>query len=182
MQQKAIFSKSVLALVLSWVFAVQIQAQVPRFQKYTVGTKGTTVYFPGAMSESDFGTSYSSDSSRVITGEKLAVDSLNYAMILVELTEPLTEEDMEEVLTNYMDYLKEQFGVTGAAGYGKGHTSEKNPGAKGVIDFWEDAEENKYDVSGWVNSNFIAVMLVYGQKETNYNISKMFRDGIEFGK
>lgn len=172
-----------LIAILPLLFSVMFAAaqDVPRFAKYSVGESGCSLYLPGDPGE--FEMTYSEDGSAVYTGEVTHGD-FNFAVICVQFKEDISGESDEaqvELLTGYMDFLQGQFGVTGSAGYGKGHTLEDYPDAKGVIDYWEDAEGLQYAVKGWVDDHFIAVLLLYGEKEYPYfNAQQMFLDGFRF--
>lgn len=163
---------------LSCSFSLMAQTgKVPRFSKSFIGDNGCYAYMPTAETVV-FELDYSEDSSKVYTGGVKASDSLNYEVILVELKSETATEDQEDLLISYLDYLKTAFNVTKNVGYGKGHTSEKNPKAKGIIDYWEDADGLKYEIKGWVDNKRIAVMIIYGANEVNYNVGQLFKDGI----
>jgi hypothetical protein len=85
------------------------------------------------------------------------------------------------MITSYLDFLQGQFGITGAAGYGKGHTMETAPNAIGVIDYWEDAEGLQYAVKSWCDGDFLSVMILYGAGEYPiFNAQEMFLNGFRF--
>ncbi len=153
--------------------------QVPRLTKYTIGDSGASAYFP---SEPEFELSYSEDSSKVYTGE-VESDSFNFAAIVVQFKENIGNDKVanEDLLIAYLDFMKAQFNITETAGYGKGHTMDSNPDAAGVIDYWEDAEGINYQVKGWVDDAFLALMIIYGDSEYPiFNISQMFLNGFRF--
>ncbi len=153
-------------------------AQVPQFSKYDIGLTGCKAYFP---SPPEFEMSLSEDSSFVYTAE-VNFENFNYAVICVVFKESLNNNQEENIslLESYMDYLQAQYKITEAAGYGEGHTMESNPQAAGVIDFWADAESNNWNVKGWVDSDILAVMLIYGPGEIDYNVSQLFLNGFRF--
>lgn len=172
--------KSLFFIITLLCFFLSLAAQtgkVPRFSKSLIGDNGCYAYMPTSETVV-FELDYSEDSSKVYTGGVKAADSLNYEVILVELKSETATEDQEDLLISYLDYLKTAFNVTKSAGYGKGHTSEKNPAAKGIIDFWEDEDGIKYDIKGWIDNKRIAVMIIYGATEVNYNVGQLFKNGI----
>ncbi len=88
---------------------------------------------------------------------------------------------MEDLLIGYMAYLHEQFGITEAVGVGKGHTLESAPGARGVIDYWKDADGVQYAVKGWVNQQALGILMVYGLTEyPHFNLQQLYLDGFRF--
>jgi hypothetical protein len=104
-----------------------------------------------------------------------------FSVIAVKFTEAVADEDHEALAEAYLNFLKDQFKITGVAGYGRGHTMESNPNAKGIIDFWEDDLMNQYQVKAWIDSHCMGVMILYGPKEFPiFNAAQMFKDGFRF--
>lgn len=170
----------ILFTLLLMAGSVAFGQSVPRLAKYTVGTTGCAVYLPSDPGE--FEMSLSEDDSQIFTGESKHGDHF-FAVIVVQLSEPIgdAEEDKYDMMTAYLDFLQEQFSVTGAAGYGKGHTLESAPKAVGVIDYWEDAEGTQYAIKSWCDGNFLSVLLLYGPEDYPiYNVQDMFLNGFRF--
>jgi hypothetical protein len=154
-------------------------AQVPRFAKYQIEDTGAFFYAPD---EPDFELSYSEDSSKVFTTDIL-VDSFYFSAIIIEFSESLgtDKEANETLMMSYLDYLKVQLNITEAAGYGRGHTLESNEGAVGVIDYWADADKVQYQLKGWVNSEMMAILIIYGDTEyPNFTVTQMYLNGFRF--
>lgn len=177
--------KSALIGILTLYYAVTLCAQevpVPRFSKYQIGNTGRFAYLPA--DPGDFEVAESEDGSNVYWGEAVFGEYF-FAVIMVEFADVFQEnpdpEEMEILLTVYMDYLQEQFEITSATGYGKGHTMESNPDALGIIDFWEDANETQYAVKGWIDKEVLAVLLLYGPDEfPHFNARQLFLNGFRF--
>lgn len=123
----------------------------------------------------------SQDSSYVYSASCQA-DSMEWAVVLVELNFNPEENQREDMLVAYLDYLKQAFSIQASAGVGKGHTSERNPGAKGVIDFWEGESGENYKVKAWANANFVAVLMIISPQNTepNYSKSEFFLNSLTF--
>lgn len=170
---------SSLLFILSVAFT-SAKAQIPRFTKYPVNQTGHFAYFPA--DPGTFEVSKSDDGADVYTSE-VEFDSSFYGMIVVDFVPgsmgESTKEDMEEMLIGYLDFLQQQFMITSAAGYGKGHSLESNTDAVGVIDYWEDATGFEYKVKGWVDTKTLAVLYI-GGKEPVYNVQEMFLNGFRF--
>jgi hypothetical protein len=169
----------ILLVLLALTTTVWCQT-VPRFSKYDVAETGCKVYLPADPGE--FEKTLSEDESEVYTAE-VTVEDYNFAVIVVKFSEPIgdTEEDKNDMITSYLDFLQKQFGVTGAAGYGLGHTMESAPKAVGVIDYWEDADGVQYAVKSWCDGDFLSVMILYGPEEYPiYNAQEMFLNGFRF--
>lgn len=156
--------------------------KAPRFSKTPVGDSGVSLYLPGAPVDQTV--SYSPDSSKVYTIE--AIDSSQGAMyrfgsIVVNMKGVEVAGMEDEILTQYMDYLKEEFTVKSSAGYGKGHTLSTHPSAKGVLDYWLDGDGTHWIVKGWAAESTLFVMFIYGPEDyPNVNISELFFKGARF--
>jgi hypothetical protein len=149
---------------------------VPRFSKIELGA-GMKAYFPD---KPEVKHTLSEDSSDVYTCE-VTWKEFFFSTIAVKFSQALPEENLEPLAESYLDFLKGQFGVTEAAGYGRGHTMESNPKAKGIIDYWEDSDKNQYSVKVWIDPNYMGVMMVYGPKEfPNVNVTQLFLNGFRF--
>jgi len=153
---------------------------VPRFQRTNIGTTGLSAYLPPGSPEFDM--SASEDGSQVHTGG-LEQGGFVYGVIALRFATPLDDdpETWEQLLITYLDFLKGQLGVTGAAGYGPGHRLESEPSARGVIDFWEDSSGTKYAIKGWVTQTHLAVLYIAGPTEYPvFNAQQIYLDGIRF--
>ncbi len=163
--------------------AAMAQPSVPRFSKYPVDRTGCAVYLPSPPS--GFEKSLSEDGSEVYVGE-VEQEEYFFAVIVVKFTSETSagfesKEDKETVLENYLDFLKGQFGVNGAAGYGWGHTLEGAPAAVGVIDYWKDADGLKYALKAWCDGQFLSVLMLYGPSDyPHFNAQQMFLNGFRF--
>ena len=144
-------------------------------RKYNIGNSGCAAYFfcdPGTFEET-----YSQDSAMVYTGE-CKQDEVNYGTICVKLTSAIADITVaEDLLISYMDYLKTNFGITSAAGYGKGHRLKNREDIHGVIDYWQDGNKNNWKVKGWTDGKFILVMYAYSAKELPETKVNLFLDG-----
>ncbi|MEY3443791.1 MAG: hypothetical protein RLZZ519_2072 [Bacteroidota bacterium] len=170
---------SILSLLIVLTSVVWSQS-VPRFAKYDIAETGCKVYLPEDPGE--FEMSLSEDNSEVFTGE-VTHNDFNFGVILVKFSEPIgkDKETMNDMITSYLDFLQTQFGVTGSAGYGLGHTLESAPDAVGVIDYWEDADGLQYAIKSWCDGDFLAVLMLYGAEEYPiFNAQQMFLEGFRF--
>jgi hypothetical protein len=170
-------TKRIVLIALLGLFLRQTHGQdVPRFAKYDIGG-GMKAYLP---SKPEVEHTVSEDKSDVYTCE-VKWQEFSFGVIAVKFSQSMPEESLEDLAEAYMNFIKKQMVVLKAAGYGRGHTLESNPKAKGIIDFWEDVDDNQYQVKAWVDSNYLAVMLLYGQKEFPiFNAAQMFKDGFRF--
>jgi len=164
--------------ILAFVFFTSL-SYGQSLKKYPIGISGCSLYMlcdPGK-----FEVSYSPDSSTVFTGE-CKPDSNSYGLICVKLKEPVASGNIaEDIMLSYMDYLKTAFKIKSSAGYGKGHTMEKNPDVKGIIDYWTDESGDEWYVKAWTDGKFIAFLYVYGKgKIQNSPKHDVFLNGFRF--
>jgi hypothetical protein len=149
--------KPPLFLFLLTSFTLSLFSQ-ETLRKYPIGESGCSAYFftepaPATME-------YSPDSSRVYIMESTDNEGITCSVITVALAEELAGDDIEAVMTSYMDFLQEQFNVLEASGYAGGNTLPDHPSAIGIRDYWIDAE-SEMEVMGYSDGKFIAVMLIY---------------------
>jgi hypothetical protein len=99
----------------------------------------------------------------------------------VQLKEKIADlKDAEQVLEQYLDYIKSSFGIEAAAGYGKGHRLRGKEDTRGMIDYWKDKEKNNLNVKGWTNGQYIVVLMAISDKEIPFEKGNVFLDGIVF--
>ncbi|MBX2904400.1 MAG: hypothetical protein KF744_00075 [Taibaiella sp.] len=148
-------------------------------RKYPVGKSGCTVRMfcdPGS-----FELSMSPDSSAVYTGE-CKRDSVIYDVICVRMKDRIDSlGDAEAILLQYLDYLKNSFGVSESAGYGKGHYLKgKEKSTRGLLDYWRDKDGMNIKVKGWTDGRYISVHLVISALPIKEEQAELFLNGIEF--
>ena len=149
-------------------------------KKYAVGKSGCSVMFycnPGNFEEN-----ISPDSSVVYSGECTA-SGITYQLICVKLVKAApTMELAEQVLGQYLDFLKGSYDITTAKGYTKGHQLKTNAKVRGIADTWNDKDNNHLDVKGWTDGHFIAVLIAISTKDQANPKVNAFLDGIVFPK
>jgi len=152
-------------------------ARSQTLKKYAISNSGCSVYMycdPGR-----FDVDQSEDSSNVYTAE-CKKDDVTYGVICIKLLHPVDIlQDAEDLMISYVDYLKMQFKIKKAAGYGKGHTLPKNDNTRGVLDYWEDGEGNSWKMKAWTDGNFIGVLYAYSKKELNETKTNVFLDSFK---
>jgi hypothetical protein len=165
------------AAILALILSVN-NAYCQALKKYKVDNSGCLAYFlcnPGAFDHSK-----SPDSADVYTGE-CTLNDLDYGLICVKLKEPISDLKIsEDVLVQYLDYLKTTLGIVSARGYGKGHLLKNNKKITGIVDYWKDKEENNWKVKGWTNGKYIAVLYVNSKNEIPEAKADVFLDGLVF--
>lgn len=162
----------------------ETKQEVPRFTKQAIGSSGCFAYLPSTSQALEVLEDWSPDSSKVYTAEVNQGD-YNFAIIVVKISNAkmASETEKEEMLTMYLDYLRESFVIGASAGYGFGHRMESQPSAVGVIDYWIDADETKWAVKAWANETTLAVMMLYGPEDyPYYTVQELFLNGFRFNE
>ncbi|MBB4806223.1 hypothetical protein HNP38_001495 [Chryseobacterium defluvii] len=169
---KKLIRSILLLLLFSFTF---YHAQVPRFVKYNVADSGTSLYLPG---EPKWETSVSEDKSTIYTTE-VNFNNVTYGALVVKLFNPA--DNIEPVLENYLQYLNMNFfQLTKTTDIGKGHTMEKYPDVKGILEYGENAEGESYTIKCWGNKSYLSVLYIRSKEEVNYNFQEMYFNGFRF--
>lgn len=112
-----------------------------------------------------FNEDYSADSSKVYNAE-CTYDNTSYGVICVRLLTPSeTLNEAEDMLISYLDYLKVNFSIKSAVGYGRGNRLNNNESTRGVVDYWKDDDDNSWKIKAWTDGKFIGVLYAYSKKE-----------------
>lgn len=166
MVQKAIF------FILLFVAAT---AHCQTLKKYDIAKSGCSVYMycaPGRFEED-----YSEDSSKVYTAECSLDDNIHYGIVCVKLKEPVVDLKLaEDLLASYLDYLKVNFSIKSAAGYGKGNRLNKREDTRGIVDYWKDDESNNWKIKAWTDGKYIGVLYAFSNKELPETKINVFLD------
>lgn len=158
-------------LLASFLVSAALNAQT--LKKYPISNSGCFLY---SYCESKYDTEYSDDSSKVITGECKSGE-VTYGVICIKLLRPV--DDLlaaEDLMISYVDYLKGSFGIKKAAGYGKGHRLNNNEATRGILDYWEDKELDKWTIKAWTDGKFIGFLYAYSKKELPEQKVNVFLD------
>ena len=151
--------KTALLLIVSFAIT-SLNAQ--SLKKYPVSNSGCYIY---SYCESKYDIDYSEDSSKVYTGECTSGE-VTYGIICIKLLLPVTDlAAAEDLMISYVDYLKVSFDIKKSAGYGKGHTLNNNEHTRGIIDYWEDKELDKWKIKAWTDGKYIGFLYAYSKKE-----------------
>lgn len=146
-------------------------------KKYAVSNSGCSLY---TYCEPKFDVDYSEDSSKVYTGECTS-GQVTYGLICIRLLHPVSDLNMaEDLVIAYLDYLKVNFEITTAAGYGKGHRLNNNDNARGIIDYWLDKEKANWKIKAWTDGKFIGVLYAKSKKVLPETKVEFFLNGFRF--
>ncbi len=149
-------------ILLLAVFLFAALANAQSLRKYSVSNSGCSLY---SYCESKYDVDYSDDSSKVYTGE-CTIGEVTYGVICVKLLNIINDLDAaEEMMLSYVDFLKNSFNIKKAAGYGKGHHLNNNENTRGILDYWEDKEADKWKIKAWTDGKYIGFMYAYSKKE-----------------
>lgn len=153
--------KRIFLPVLLSISVVFSHAQV--LKKYAISNSGCSVYMlcdPGKFDED-----LSEDSSKVYTAECIK-DDISYGIICAKLLHSVDDlSAAEDVAISYLDYLKLEFEIETAAGYGKGHRLNNNENTRGIIDYWKDNKKVNWKITAWTDGKFICVLYANSMKD-----------------
>ena len=162
-------------IVISIIFTSSVSAQT--LKKFPVSNSGVSYY---NYCDAKFKLDYSSDSSKVYTGECVSGD-ITYGIICVVLLNPVIDlTAAEDLMIAYADYLKATFSIQQSAGYGKGHRLNNNEKTRGILDYWTDKDNDKWKIKVWTDGKFIGFMYAYGSKELPEQKVNVFLESIRF--
>lgn len=162
MKYQALTKSLLLITFFSLSIVVSAQDSGTRIKKFEIGESGCAVYLPAQ--EVKWDKSGSEDGSDVYTGE-ISYNGFNFFVIAVKFKDDFTgssSDEVENLLISYLDYLKQQFKITGSAGYGKGHYVKGHDVSAGVIDYWKDDEGENWKIKGQITLTNLMVVGVYG--------------------
>jgi len=143
-------------------------------KKYPIGNSECSFY---NYCESKFTVSKSQDSSLVYTGE-CSRENITYGIICIKLLNPVDDLTMaENLVVSYLDFLKGNFNITRAAGYGKGHRLNNNENTRGILDYWVDKDGDKWKIKAWTDGKYIGFLYAYGKSELPEAKVNLFLDG-----
>ncbi len=144
------------------LLSLAVGARAQTLKKYPVGNSGCSIY---TYCDSKYKMEYSSDSSKVYTGECVNGE-VTYGVICVKLLNNVDDLTMaEDLMIQYSDFLKASFKIKESAGYGKGHRLNNNEKTRGILDYWTDEEGDKWKIKAWTDGKFIGFMYAYSKKE-----------------
>jgi hypothetical protein len=165
------------AILLPAVFFIAAAVHGQNLKKYPISNSACSLY---SYCESKYDVDYSDDSSKVYTGECSSGD-VTYGVICIKLLHPV--EDLtaaEEMMISYVDYLKVSFDIKSAVGYGKGHRLGNNENTRGILDYWEDKDKDKWKIKSWTDGKYIGFLYAYSKKELPENKVNLFLESFRF--
>ncbi len=150
----------------------------PHFSKVTLGYKGCYAYMPNTITLAlDSGNT--GDNIPLYSAAAYTADTCNWDIFLLELQQPIPDSSTQLLyLEALLAQIKEQYKTTQCVGLAKGHTTPRNAKMRGMVDYCVDAANNKIQLKGWVNRQFIAIGIIKGVSEPPYDLSELFKNGI----
>ena len=164
-------------LLLMVFSAIQGYAQ-NQLTRYLVGNSGCSAGFYAQPDPPNV--SFSSDSSRMYTMQSTDAEGITCSLVTIKLAQKLEGDDIDAMLTGYMDFLKVQFRVNHSGGYSKGQILATHPKAQGMSDNWSN-DKSEISVMGYSDGHFIGILLIFADKGKNMTAKKAeFFKGFRF--
>ena len=166
-------------LTCLFVFSCSIMfIHAQSLKKYAISNSGCSVYL--FCEPAKFDVDLSEDSSTVYTSECMK-DSVTYGIICIKLLNPVTNlTNAEDLAISYLDYLKLNFEIKSSVGYGRGNMLGNNEKTRGITDYREDKEKNKWKVKTWTDGKFIGVLYAHSRKELPETKADTFLNSFRF--
>ncbi len=162
------------ALLFTFLLFLGPAIPAQSLKKYPIGNSGCSLY---AYCDIKIKTEYSEDSSRVYSGECVQ-GGITYGVICVKLRNPVENLVMaEDLLIAYAEHLKQNFEIKKNNGYGRGHLLNDNMETRGILDYWEDAEGDKWKIKAWTDGKYIGFMYAYSRQDMPEKKTDAFLDG-----
>ncbi len=164
-------------LLPAFLFIITAGAYSQSLKKYKIGNSGCSL---SSYCNSKYELAYSEDSSKLFTGECIS-GSVTYGVICIKLLNPVIDLlAAEDLMISYADYLKGSFEIRKAGGYSKGHRLNDNENTRGIIDYWEDNELDKWKIKAWTDGYFIGFLYAYSNKQLPEAKVNVFLDSFRF--
>ena len=164
-----------IAIILTALFfTLTASAQTTQtLKKHSISNSGCSIY---NYCHPKYDVDFSNDSSKIYTGECIS-DGVTYGVVCVKLLNTVTDLQVaEDLMIAYVDFLKGNFNIVKAAGYGRGHILNKNENTRGILDYWEDAEKDKWKIKAWTDGRYIGFVYAYGKKDLPESKVNVFLD------
>lgn len=164
-------------LLPAFFLIITVGAYSQSLKKSMIGNSGCSLY---SYCESKYDLAYSEDSSKVFTGECIS-GQVTYGVICIKLLNPVIDLlAAEDLMISYVDYLKRSFEIRKDTGYDKGHRLNNNENTRGILDYWEDKELDKWKIKAWTDGYYIGFLYVHSNKPIPEEKVNAFLDSFRF--
>lgn len=149
----------------------------PPLNSYDIGG-GFKAQFPAEPADRGF--NYTQDSSEIYTAN-VKYGNYHFDVVAIKTSQAIQDDEKQDALVGYMDFLKTLYKVDGTTGFEAKQTLPTHPSAKGTIDYWKDKDGNNLVTMGWVDTDYIAVLILWGPGYYPYtDTENNFLKGIRF--
>ncbi len=170
-----------LILLLAANYAVAQNPSGSDFSEYQIAETDCHVFLPDMPEE---WAKTTSEKGTVVYNSVVVNGEWEYRVILVKYGTLDFIGDMnyfEKELIEYLGYLKGELTVVESDGYKTGYTLGDTSKTIGVSDYWKTSQLRLYRVKAWVNTKYMAILMVGGGVDPLSDSSTAyFLDGISF--
>ena len=142
------------------VYGLQVNAQT--FERVEIGESGCSAEFP-ATPTLNFKTD--ENNNRIWSGA-VRLEGTRYGILCMEFAEPkldLTRSGLSSWLLDYLEGLKERFGIVATAGTTTDLELDSNPLATGISESWTTEDLTAWRIRAWIDPYHMAFLYGYGE-------------------
>ena len=133
--------------------------------RYPVGNSGCSACF--FVKPDPATVSFTNDSSRIYTMQSTDAEGITCSLVTIKLAQKLEGDDIDAMLSGYMEFMKAQFAVKQSGGYTRGITLPAHPKAQGMSDDWSN-DKSDVSIMGYCDGNFTAILLIFADKGKDF--------------
>jgi len=167
-----------LFLILATTFFLSRSNRKFGFKRFSIANSGCTILLPEHAG--NFSTSFTNAKDIIHFGETSEGD-VTYGSVTIQLLNPLdTLAEAEKVLAQFMHTLQASYDIEHTTGLTLGYTLKGNNEARGIVDYWQDADGIDFKVKGWTNGSIMAVLFIREISQVPVAKQEMYLDSFKF--
>jgi hypothetical protein len=167
-----------LFLILATTFILSRTAYKYGFKKYSIANSGCTILLPEHAG--DFSTSFTIARDLMHFNETVQ-GNVTYGSVTIQLMKPAdTLAEAEKMLAQFMYTLQASNDIDINTGITLGFTQSYNALARGIVDYWQDADGIDWKTKGWTNGRVISVLYIRNINQLPVAKQEMYLDSFRF--
>lgn len=163
-------------LILLLTASLVYYKSAKQIKRVRIGKTPCSVIIPAST---EFHTAYTEAGDRLYFAE-FNQNHSRYGVIFGVLTEQLNYEESYDLLTNYMNDLREP--LYAAHNTGITDVDKRRTRFIELEDFWQDEDGTDWEVKGYTNGKYVAVLYVRNINEATSMQQEAFLNSFSFGE